>query len=112
MTLLEDSIEEVKLSPFENYGGMNEEYSLSFEGKDELEVFERAIKTAVKQTSSHNNSEPDYDMLVEYASREGDLPTHGIHMWIGETVKFMYIADQDIYVVSPSVSEEILALLK
>lgn len=112
MTLLKHPIDEVRLSSFENYGGINEEYELSFEGKDELNVFEKAITTAVKQTSSHSNSEPDYDMLVEYASAEGDLQTHGIHMWLGETVKFMYIADESIYVVSPSMSEKIHALLK
>lgn len=112
MVLLDEPVKSVKLSAFENFGGINEDYKLSFNQPHEVEIFKQAVKSAVKQSSADMNEDPDYDMLVEYLSEEGDLPSHGIHMWTEDAVKFMYIGDEDIYAAAPAMSEKLKAIIK
>ncbi|WP_301107637.1 hypothetical protein [Sporosarcina sp.] len=111
MDLLDEPLREVKVSYFENYGGMNEETFLSFDSAEDLELFREAITTAV-QSSAEISSDPDYDLQVTYNSNDGELPTHGIHMWAGEAVTFLYIADEDVYAATPQMSKKLNDLLK
>ena len=60
---------------------MNQDIIFSFNDEQSIKVFEKAIKTAVKQKSDINETKPDYDVMVEY---DGGLPTHAIHLWLGE----------------------------
>lgn len=112
MTLLDEPEREVEISYFENFGGMNEDTIRSFDSAEDLELFKEVITTAVKQSSAEISSDPDYDLQVTYDSHEGELPTHGIHMWAGEHVKFMYIADEEVYVATPAMSKKLNDLLK
>ncbi|AXH99640.1 hypothetical protein DV702_07675 [Sporosarcina sp. PTS2304] len=111
MSLLDYSVKEVKLSQFENFGGINEQYVLSFVRPEEIAIFEQAVQTATKQSDPEKNFMPDYDLLIEYDIAEGDLPTHGIHMWLGNPVQFMYIADQQVYTATVDMSEKLITLL-
>lgn len=46
--------------------------------------------------------------MVEYESDEGELPTHGIHLWLekeNQKSMFMYIADDSIYLTSPQMEK-------
>lgn len=59
------------------------------------------METAVKKPSFHMNSNSIYDMFVEYVFDEKELQAHGIHGSVGESMKFIYIDDYDIYVATP-----------
>ncbi|MDA7026681.1 hypothetical protein PJ311_08680 [Bacillus sp. CLL-7-23] len=83
---------------------------LSIRDKESLDVFEKAITTAVKQSGKV----ADYDVVVEYESDEGGLPPHGIHLWLGkenEKSTFMYMTDDSIYLTSPQMTKELRRLI-
>ena len=114
MVLLDERISEVKISKSKGFGGMNEDFILSFKDKKSLDIFEKAITTAVKQPGKVDISKPDYDVMVEYKADEGELPTHGIHLWLGkgnEKSTFMYITDDSIYLTSPQMTKKLRELI-
>ncbi|KOP81151.1 hypothetical protein AMS60_00690 [Bacillus sp. FJAT-21945] len=114
MVLLDEKISEVKISESEGFGGMNEDIILSFKDKKSLDIFEKAITTASKQPGKADISEPEYDVMVEYESNEGELTTHGIHLWLGkenEKSTFMYITDDSVYLTSPQMTEKLRKLI-
>ncbi|EOR24610.1 hypothetical protein KGR20_09900 [Cytobacillus oceanisediminis] len=114
MVLLDGKISEIKISESNGTGEMNEEIILSIKDDESLDVFEKAITTAVKQPGEVKISEPDYDVMVEYEAEEGGLPTHGIHLWLGkenEKSTFMYITDDSIYLTSPQMTKELRRLI-
>lgn len=111
MVLLDEEIREIKVSKSEGLGGINEESFISFKDRKSIAVFEKAIKTAVKQSGNADISKPEYDIAVEY---KGDLPSHGIHLWIGEDNEksaFMYITNEDIYQTSPQMTKKLRSLI-
>ena len=57
---------------------------------------------------------PEYDVMVEYTSAEGQFPTHGIHLWLGkenEKSMFMYIGDDEVYLTTPKMTEKLRTLI-
>ncbi|NPC91862.1 hypothetical protein HOO54_06345 [Bacillus sp. WMMC1349] len=114
MVLLDEKISQIKISKSNGTGEMNEEMLLSIRDKESLDVFEKAITTAVKQSGKVDKSKPDYDVVVEYEGDEGGLPPHGIHLWLGqenEKSTFMYITDDSIYLTSPQMTKELRRLI-
>ncbi|MFJ7976645.1 hypothetical protein ACIQZI_13225 [Peribacillus sp. NPDC096379] len=114
MVLLDEKISEVKISKSKGFGGMNEEFILTFKDKESLDIFEKAITTAIKQLGKVDIAEPEYDVMVEYMAEEGELPTHGIHLWLGkenEKSTFMYIADDSVYLTSPQITKKLRMLI-
>ncbi|WP_419392817.1 hypothetical protein [Cytobacillus praedii] len=114
MVLLDEKISEIKISESEGFGGMNEDIILSFQDKKSIDVFEKAITTAVKQPGKVDISEPEYDVMVEYESDKGELPTHGIHLWLGkenEKSTFMYITDDYVYLTSTQMTKKLRELI-
>ena len=81
MVLLDEKVKEINVSKSSGVGDMNQDIILSFNDKQSIKVFEKAIRTAVKQQSNINAKKPDYDVMVEY---NGGFPTHAIHLWLGE----------------------------
>ena len=81
MVLLDEKVKEVNVSKSSGVGDMNQDIIFSFNDEKSIKVFEKAIKTAVKQKSDINETKPNYDVMVEY---DGGLPTHAIHLWLGE----------------------------
>ena len=81
MVLLDERVKEINVSKSNGVGDMNQDIILSFDDKESIKVFEKAIRTAVKQQSNINESKPDYDVMVEYV---GGFPTHAIHLWLGD----------------------------
>ncbi|WP_258751832.1 hypothetical protein [Cytobacillus firmus] len=111
MVLLDEEIREIKVSKSEGLGGINEEIFISFKDRKSIAVFEKAIKTAVKQSGNAEISKPEYDIAVEY---KGDLPSHGIHLWLGEDNEksaFMYITNEEIYQTSPQMTKKLRSLI-
>ncbi|UYG97129.1 hypothetical protein [Cytobacillus firmus] len=111
MVLLDEEIKEIKVSKSEGLGGINEESFISFKDRKSIAVFEKAITTAVKQSGKADISELEYDIAVEY---KGDLPSHGIHLWLGEDNEksaFMYITNEDIYQTSPQMTKKLRSLI-
>ncbi|WP_226666383.1 hypothetical protein [Metabacillus litoralis] len=95
MVLLDEKITKIVLSKSLGVGEMNQDELMNFEDSESIKVFERAIKTATRQKTSGKLSNPDYDIQVRYA--EG-LPTHAIHLWIGEEgdkSTLMYMVEKD-----------------
>ncbi|RBP93190.1 hypothetical protein DFO70_106325 [Cytobacillus firmus] len=111
MVLLDEKINEIKVSKSEGFGEINEDKFLSFNDRKSIAAFEEAITTAVKQPGNADISKPEYDIAVEY---KGDLPSHGIHLWLGEENKksaFMYITDESVYLTSPEVTIKLRSLI-
>lgn len=111
MALLDEKVTEVKISKSNGFGEMNEDIILSFKDNKSLDIFEKAIATAIKQPGKADISEPEYDVMVEY---EGELPTHGIHLWLGkegEKSTFMYITDDSVYLTSPQMTNKLRKLI-
>ncbi|MGN7403541.1 hypothetical protein ACTHO0_27235 [Cytobacillus praedii] len=114
MVLLDEKIAEVKISESEGFEEMNQDIILSFKDKKSLDIFEKAITTAIKQRGKVDISEPEYDVMVEYESDEGELPTHGIHLWLGkedEKSTFMYITDDHVYLTSTQMTKKLRELI-
>ncbi|USK86198.1 hypothetical protein [Peribacillus asahii] len=114
MVLLDEKISEVKISKSKGFGGMNEDFVLSFKDKKSIDIFKKAITTAVKQPGKVDITEPNYDVMVEYKSDGEGLPTHGIHLWLGkenEKSTFMYITNDTIYLTSPQMTKELRELI-
>ena len=81
MVLLDEKVKEINVSKSSGVGDMNQDIILSFNDKQAIKVFEKAITTAVKQQANINETKPDYDVMVEY---DRGFPTHAIHLWLGE----------------------------
>ena len=101
MVLLDEKVKEIKVSKSNGVGDMNQDIILSFDDKESIKVFEKAIRTAVKHQSNINETKPDYDVMVEY---DGGFPTHAIHLWLGEedeksTLMYM-VGEGETYVTS------------
>lgn len=114
MVLLDEKISEINISNSMGSGEMNEEIILSIKDMKSIDVFKKAITTAVKQPGKVDISKPDYDVMVEYGAEEGGLPTHGIHLWLGkenEKSSFMYITDDSIYLTSPQMTKKLRELI-
>ncbi|MBP2243265.1 hypothetical protein J2Z40_003864 [Cytobacillus eiseniae] len=114
MVLLDEKISEVKISESKGFGGMNEETIQTFKDKKSLDIFKMAITTAIKQPQQAEIAEPEYDVMVEYESDKGELPTHGIHLLLGkenEKSMFMYITDDSAYLTSPKMTMELRKLI-
>lgn len=114
MDLLEEKIGQIKISPSNGIGDMNQEVTQSIDDQESLDVFEKAIRTAVKQSGMIDQAKPDYDIMVKYETDEGELPTHGIHLWLGkenENSMFMYLTDDPIYLTSPQMTQALRRLI-
>ena len=91
---------------------MNQDIIFSFNDEQSIKVFEKAIKTAVKQKSDINETKPDYDVMVEY---DGGLPTHAIHLWLGEedeksTLMYM-VGEGETFVTSSKATNQLRELI-
>lgn len=108
MVLLDEKITAVHLAHSEGFGDMNQEIILTFQDKKTVDLFEKAITTAIKKSEGAGSSLPDYDLMVEY---EGGYPTHAIHLWLGEKNEssFMkYITDETIvYETTPKMTNKL-----
>lgn len=114
MVLLDEEISEIQISKSNGTGEMNEDTILSIKDKESLDIFEKAITTAVKQSGKVDYAKPNYDVMVEYESDGGGLPTHGIHLWLGkenEKSALMYITDDSIYLTSPQMTKKLRELI-
>jgi hypothetical protein len=114
MVLLDEKISKIKISKSNGFGEMNEDILQSFTDAKSIKTFENAITTARKQPGKVDVSEPEYDVMVEYTSAEGKLPTHAIHLWLGkenEKSMFMYLMADEVYLTSPQMTKKLRALI-
>ena len=111
MVLLDEKVKEINVSKSNGVGDMNQDIILSFDDKESIKVFEKAIRTAVKQQSNINESKPDYDVMVEY---DGGFPTHAIHLWLGEEGEksiLMYMVGGETYLTSSKATDQMRELI-
>ena len=111
MVLLDEKVKEVNVSKSSGIGDMNLDIIFSFNDEKSIKVFEKAIKTAVKQKSDINETKPDYDVMVEY---DGGLPTHAIHLWLGEEGEksiLMYMVGGETYLTSSKATDQLRGLI-
>lgn len=114
MVLLDENISSVEISESNGFGDMNEDIIQSFTDAKSIKVFQNAILTAQKQIGKVDVSEPEYDVMVQYISAEGQLPTHGIHFWLGkenENSMFMYLGDDEVYLTSAKNTQKLRTLI-
>lgn len=112
MVLLDEKVKEINVSKSNGIGDMNQDVILSFDDKESITVFEKAIRTAVKQPSSINATTPDYDVTVEY---DGGFPIHAIHLWLGEedeksTLMYM-VGEGETYLTSSKATNQLRELI-
>ncbi|WP_019155164.1 hypothetical protein [Robertmurraya massiliosenegalensis] len=111
MVLLDENVSGVVISESEGFGDMNLDIKLSFQDKESIRIFEKAITTAVEKSKSVE-SPPDYDVMVEY---EEGYPTHAIHLWLGgedEPSIMKYITDETVaYETSPQMTNKLRELI-
>ncbi|MCR2822255.1 hypothetical protein [Lederbergia panacisoli] len=114
MVLLDEKIAKVNISKSKGFGEMNEDIILSFNDEQSLNIFEKAITTAVKQSGKVDILKPEFDVMVEYKSEEGGLPVHALHLWLGqenEKSTFMYITDDSTYLTSAEMTNKLRKLI-
>ena len=114
MVLLNEEISEINLSLSNGTGEMNDEIIFTVKDKKDVDIFKNAILTATKQNNYGKLEIPHYDVMVEYKSDEGKLPTHAIHLWLGEENEnsiFTYMLSDDVYFTSPKVTGELRGIL-
>ena len=108
MVLLDEKVKEVNVSKSSGVGDMNQDIIFSFNDEQSIKVFEKAIKTAVKQQSDINETKPDYDVMVEY---DGGLPTHAIHLWLGEegekSILMYLVGEGETYATSSKATDQL-----
>ena len=112
MVLLDEKVKEINVSKSNGVGDMNQDIILSFGDKQSIKVFEKAIKTAVKQQSNNNEIKPDYDVMVEY---DGEFPTHAIHLWLGEenekSILMYMVGEGETYLTSSKATDQLRELI-
>ena len=112
MVLLDEKIKGIKISKSNGIGDVNQDGIQSFTDKHSIKTFEKAIKTAMKQTSDVETTKPNFDIMVEY---EGGFPTHAIHLWLGEENEkstLMYMVDgEETYITSSKVTNQLRDLI-
>ena len=112
MVLLDEKVKEVNVSKSSGVGDMNQDIIFSFDDEESIKVFEKAIKTAVKQKSDINETKPDYDVMVEY---DGGLPTHAIHLWLGEegekSILMYMVGEGETFVTSSKATNQLRELM-
>jgi len=112
MVLLDEKVKEIKISKSNGIGDMNQDVIQSFTDKQSIQTFEKAIRTAMKQTSDIEITKPDFDVMVEY---EGGFPTHAIHLWLGEENEkstLMYMVDgEETYIASSKMTNQLRDLI-
>jgi hypothetical protein len=112
MVLLDEKVKEINVSESSGIGDMNQDIILSFNDRESIKVFEKAIRTAVKQPSNINDTKPEYDVMVEY---EGGFPTHAIHLWLeeeGEKSTLIYmVGEGETYLTSPKNTDQLRELI-
>jgi hypothetical protein len=111
MVLLDERVKEINVSKSNGVGDMNQDIILSFDDKESIKVFERVIRTAVKDQSNINELKPDYDVMVEYV---GGFPTHAIHLWLGDEGEksiLMYMVGGETYLTSSKDTDQLRGLI-
>ncbi|WP_078382241.1 hypothetical protein [Sutcliffiella halmapala] len=112
MVLLDAVIEEVNLSESNGVGDINEDILISFTNKESIAFFEEVITTARKQRGESTLSNPDYDVMIQYEETAdgGRLPTHGLHIWLGDKDKpsyLMYMMGEEVYSTSAKTTNKL-----
>ena len=112
MVLLDEKVKEVHVSKSDGIGDMNQNIIFSFNDKQSIRVFEKAIRTAVKQKADINETKPDYDVMVEY---DGGFPTHAIHLWLGEenekSILMYMVGEGETYLTSSKTTNQLRELI-
>lgn len=111
MNLLDEKISAIKVSNSEGVGDMNLHIALTIDEQEQIKVIEKVIRSAVKKNVSLDR-QPDYDVMVEY---EGGLPTHAIHLWLGEegakSILMYMVGEGETYVTSEKHTERLRKIL-
>jgi hypothetical protein len=112
MVLLDEKVKEINIAKSNGDGDMNQEIFLSIDNRQSINMFEKAIKTAMKQKSDVNKAKPDYDVMVEY---EEGFPTHAIHLWLGEeneeSILMYMVGEGETYLTSSKTTNDLRELI-
>ncbi|WP_368653566.1 hypothetical protein AB4Y30_00360 [Ornithinibacillus sp. 4-3] len=91
----ENEIDQVKISYFEDFGFLNEDFHRTIEKEVEVKDFVYAISTAKRQPGSVDMPEADFNL--HFISSNGD--SEAFHLWISEayaTATIVKINETDI----------------
>ncbi|SDJ97243.1 hypothetical protein [Sediminibacillus albus] len=106
-----DNVSSISVSESKGYGGLNENYFVTFNEPEVIWRFKNIIKEAEPTKKDITNETPNYDILVRY--QNGD--THGLHLLLGDEGEdsiFMYIGkEKNAYFVSPEDTGKLAKLI-
>lgn len=113
MVLLDEKIDKIEVARSKGAGEVNvDEILLTFTDRKSVRNLEEAITSAVKKDANVPARTPDFDILVHY---EKDLPTHAIHLWLGEeneeSILTYMVGGGEAYVTSKKMTNELRKLL-
>lgn len=114
MMLLDNEIEVIHISKSNEIGEMNSDILKSFSDKTSIGVFEKFLVTAQEKLEKIDVSKPDFDVMVEYESRNDENPAQSIQLWLGgenEKSTMMYIETDKFYLTTPAITKKLRALL-
>ena len=102
-----NEIDAIEISESSGFGGMNENFSMSFEDSENIEVFLTLMENATEEDVDINA--PDYDMKITYE----DGANKGIHLsQHEEQIVLMFIGhEEDTYISTPEDSEKVENLI-
>lgn len=108
---LRGEVDEVKISVFQEFSTLNEDYHIFFEDKESIKIFVDAIENSSPISGVVDMPKGDYDLLLSFNGGDSE----GFHLWISETHPtgvIMKIEDTTTaYELTESSRSEILSLL-
>ncbi|MDZ5472822.1 hypothetical protein SM124_13905 [Bacillus sp. 31A1R] len=111
MVLLDEKIQGIEVSKSMGVGNVNEDIHVSFNHKNSIKVFEKAIKSAIKD-KVELKAEPDYDIVVSYGD---EFPKHAVHLWLGkeneESILTYMVGEGETYRTSAKITNQLRELI-
>ena len=102
---------EIRVSEFDTFRSVNEEDYISFDEKDDISVFVKAIKSSNKQPGAVDMTEGDFSITLIFSEKESE----SFHLWLSkeyETGSIMSIEEtHTLYTLSESSTSKIQKLL-
>lgn len=104
-------ISKVSVSVSDGAGEINPDFFTLYEAEAELEVFESAFSSAVRENGVVDIAPPDYDL--EVINKHGNM--RGYHLWLAEKTKKSTLMNMNdthtIYYVPEEITNQLIDLI-
>lgn len=108
--LIAEDIEQVRIAKSVSLGRFQEQAVVTYDGLEDVKVFADLIRNADEEPGIVNMTTPEYDVEIQYTSKETDR----YYVWLGESGKstsLMNVNDQNtVYRVPADVTDQLIRL--